>query len=166
MLRHLNIVVFPLIISNIIHMVLVKKDVFPFLKIPVSERLFGQNKTWRGFIFLSILNGIFTPIFAYDIPVLKAVCFGMIFGLIYMIFELPNSLFKRKMGIAAGENPAENKLLFSLLDKTDSAFGVCLVYFLISDIDVTQIIQLFFISSFIHITFSMLLVSLKIKKSF
>ncbi len=166
MLRHLNIVVFPLIISNIIHMVLVKYDVMPFLKIPVSTRLFGQNKTWRGFIFLPILNGIITPIFAQDISLLKAVFIGTIFGCLYMIFELPNSFFKRKMGIAPGENPVENKLLFALLDKTDSAFGVCLVYFLISDIGIAQIIQLFFISSFIHITFSMLLVSLKIKKSF
>lgn len=166
MLQHLNILVFPLIISNIIHMMLVKRDVLPFLKIPVSTPLFGQNKTWRGFVLLAILNGAVTPFFAQDVSLLKAILIGVILGLAYMIFELPNSFLKRKLGIAPGENPTQNGLLFSLLDKTDSAFGICLVYFFISDAGALKIVQLFLIASFAHIFFSLLLVSLKIKRSF
>ncbi|HYF04235.1 MAG TPA: hypothetical protein VEC36_12705 [Patescibacteria group bacterium] len=166
MLHHLNILVFPLIISNIIHMILVKQDVLPFLKIPVSAKLFGQNKTWRGFVLLAILNGAITPIFARDLPLLKAILIGTILGLAYMLFELPNSFLKRKLGIAPGENPTQNGLLFSLLDKTDSAFGISLLYFFLSDVGVVKAVQLFLIASFAHIVFSLLLVSLKIKRSF
>jgi hypothetical protein len=147
-------------------MVLVKRDVLPFLKIPVSTRLFGQNKTWRGFVFLGILNGIVAPFFARHILLSEAVVIGVILGVAYMVFELPNSHFKRKMGITPGETPAKNKLLFSLLDKTDSAFGICLVYFFLSDAGAVKIVQLFLIASFAHIFFSLLLVSLKIKRSF
>lgn len=166
MLHHLKILLFPLIFSNIIHMVLVKYDVLPFLKIPVSTRLFGQNKTWRGFILLAFLNGVITPFFAQDIPAVEAFFLGAALGLAYMVSELPNSFFKRKMGIGPGESPSKNKLFFSLLDKTDSAFGTTLAYFLIRDIPLAEAAELFLIGSAAHILFSFFLVSLKIKKSF
>ena len=46
----------PLIISNVAHMFVVKLDGFAFLKIPISVRAFGTNKTvW--FVFVGLLTG-------------------------------------------------------------------------------------------------------------
>ena len=119
----------PMIISNVIHMIIVKKDWFSPLAIPISSPLFGANKTWRGLVILSILNGVlfggvnaFFPLFEKW----ESVFFGAILGLAYMLFELPNSWLKRKMGISSGQKTKKNPFLFMLLDKMDSALGVSL----------------------------------------
>lgn len=166
MLYHLNRLVFPLIVSNIVHMLAIKKDWLPGLAMPVCAPLFGTNKTWRGFILLPILNACAVPIFAHDVPLWESFFLGGVLGLVYMIFELPNSYLKRRMGIASGETSQRNRYLFMLMDKTDSALGVSLAYYLITEISLLDAVILFLISIGTHILFSLLLVSLRIKRSF
>jgi CDP-diglyceride synthetase len=55
----------PVVIAGILHMVVVKKDWLPALKKPVDfgasiggERIFGDNKTWRGFVVMIGLSAI------------------------------------------------------------------------------------------------------------
>ena len=166
---HLLLLVVPLVVSNVLHMVVVKKNWLPVLAQPVSVQLFGEHKTWRGFLLLPLLNGAVLWLIA---PVTKALPAGTAFwtgaalGFAYMLAELPNSYLKRRRGIAPGENAGRNRLLFMLLDKTDSALGVCLLYFFLRDIQLFQVVALFLLSSGAHIFFSLLLVSLHLKKSF
>lgn len=167
-LQHICIVLVPLIFSNVLHMIVIKKDAFQWLKHPISKKLFGTNKTWRGFVFVSFINAflLYSINFVFDLKLVDAFFVGFILGFAYMLFELPNSFMKRKLGIQSGAQANSNKILFSLLDKMDSALGVNLIYFLLGHITYQNAILLFMCSSIIHILISQLLVKLNIKKSF
>jgi hypothetical protein len=165
-LYHLNRLVFPLIISNTIHMIAIRKGWLEGLNRPISTRLFGANKTWRGFVLLPLLNAAAVVLFSYDSPVPASLLLGAMLGIVYLLFELPNSFLKRRIGIAPGEQSSQYRTLFLLLDKTDSALGVSLAYYLLAEITLLHAAVLFIISSATHIIFSLLLVSLHIKKSF
>ena len=167
-LQHLCIVLVPLIISNVIHMIIIKKDIFQGLKRPISKKLFGVNKTWRGFVFVSLVNAfllyLIDLVFGFNLS--NAFFLGFTLGFAYMIFELPNSFLKRRLGILPGEQANSNSIVFSLLDKMDSAFGVNLVYFLMGFVNYQCALLLFVCSSCTHIIISQVLVQLNIKKSF
>ena len=169
MFEALILVLFPLIIANVLHMLLVKNKLFRYLEIPINKRLFGGNKTWRGFIFLIISTALFCSLFGwmFNFHSFKWNSFLVaILGFTYMVFELPNSMFKRYKGIASGESPNKGRIYFLILDKTDSSLGVSLVYTLLSNFSITDGILLFFLCSGLHIFISLLLVFLKVKKNF
>lgn len=169
MVKHLLILFLPLILSNTIHMVVVKLDLFSVLKTPLSRVAFGKNKTFRGFLIVPFLNGIlvlfFSQLLQLSNPLLQFFA-GFLIGLVYLLAELPNSFLKRKLGIPAGGSSESNKILFSLLDKCDSTIGVNLAYFFLYSISLSEMFALFLLSLFVHSFFSWLLVKLSIKKSF
>jgi hypothetical protein len=158
-----------MIFSNVIHIILVKKNLLPMLLIPISKPLFGVNKTLRGFILVTFLNAfffeiinLFNPLFSH----LESLFFGAILGLSYMIFELPNSFLKRRLGISSGKKATKNAWIFILLDKSDSAFGISLGTKLLFGFTWLETLELFIIGILLHFFFSWLLVALRIKKSF
>ncbi|MEM6686037.1 MAG: CDP-archaeol synthase [Bacteroidota bacterium] len=149
-------------------MIIIKKDVFSGLRRPISTTLFGTNKTWRGFVVVPFVNAFFVywlNLLA-DFQVSNALILGFTLGFAYMLFELPNSFLKRRLGIESGQQATKHRLLFMLIDKMDSAFGVTLVYFLLGCISLPHALLLFGISSSTHIIISQLLVHLHLKKSF
>ena len=192
----------PLIISNVLHMVLVKKNGLPSLSIPINSIWFGPNKTLRGFVFVTIVNGIAYLIinwpggwllsglspesylqqeinighdptyqsYSSDINFLNTLLMqasiGAVYGLFYMLFELPNSWIKRRMGIDAGDSSSRSRWFFTLLDKTDSSIGVSLVFGYLNDFDFSMMFRFFIYAGLLHFSISGLLVLLKIKKSF
>ena len=163
------LVIIPAEIANVLHMIVVKKDLFSNLSIPISKALFGINKTWRGLLFSAISTSLicaFTAVIAQVATFNEGLWIGAILGLVYMLFELPNSFIKRKFGIASGQEAEQYKWLFLAVDKMDSAFGVSFVYYLLSDLSVLQAIYLFLIASSLHVTLSYILVMLGIKKRF
>jgi hypothetical protein len=91
---------------------------------------------------------------------------GWIFGMAYVLFELPNSFIKRRMGIAPGASANRWRGLFTLLDKTDSALGVSLIFYFIHDVSSLDAIFFFLIASGLHFLFSWILYLRNIKKSF
>ncbi len=126
----------PVIVAGVLHMAVVRFDLLPFLKIPVSKSLFGQNKTLRGFVVMplfSILGFWLLHGVASGSSVAPTVNFdqysvwvsGLILGLAYVLAELPNSFIKRRMGAAPGELPQQNARLFMLMDQFDSGL-LCL----------------------------------------
>jgi CDP-diacylglycerol--serine O-phosphatidyltransferase len=129
----------PLLIGGLVHMVVIKKDLLPALCRPISRRLFGPNKTLRGLFVMPLgvglgvfFCGLIEPAVA-DLLTVKITNFNPIFlslalGLAYIIFELPNSFFKRRMGVPAGALPDRNRGFFFFLDHTDSLTGCFLVY--------------------------------------
>ncbi|WP_158269040.1 CDP-archaeol synthase [Kordia periserrulae] len=149
-------------------MIIIKTAIFSNVKRPISTKLFGNNKTWRGFLVVSVVNGLllFLMNLLFSFHLTHAFWLGFVLGVSYMLFELPNSYMKRKLGIEAGEKSETHALFFMLLDKTDSAFGVNLVYFLLGFITFPNALLLFAISSSLHISMSYFLVQLHLKKSF
>ena len=148
--HHILIVLVPLIITSIIHMIVVKLNWLNFVKIPIWENGFGENKTWRGVLIVPIANAIilYTISIFYPTYVENAFLLGFLLGISYLLFELPNSFVKRKMGIKPGERATSNKVLFFVLDKTDSAFGVTLTYYFMMNISLKLASALFLTNSF------------------
>ena len=168
MQEHILTLYLPLIISNILHMFVVKYDFLKSLKIPLSIKAFGKNKTYRGFVFVTLFNGIVlficTKIFQIDLTT-NPFILGLILGLTYILFELPNSFLKRRLGIAPGEKSEKFKLFFIFLDRCDSAFGVSLVYSLLAQIEFSEFIMLFGLAFGLHFFFSFVLYRIGIKES-
>ena len=134
----------PLIVAGVLHMAIVRFNVLSALRVPIHERLFGPNKTWRGAVVMPIVTtlGVYVgravdPIFGPSLLVsyrsVSPILVGCVLGVAYVLAELPNSWWKRRLGIAPGELPQTNRFLFALLDQADSAIGcVIALYFLMS----------------------------------
>ncbi len=166
--RHILTVLPSLILANILHMLVVKWNIFPFFNKGLSKNTFGPNKTWRGFILVPLFNILFLLLFnsILSLNLTNAITIGFFLGLAYVTFELPNSFIKRKLNIKAGETSANSYYIFMLVDKMDSAFGVALVYYLLNSITLTEAIVLMLVCSLTHIVISLILVFTKIKASF
>jgi hypothetical protein len=167
---HLFLFIIPGIIGNVLHMVVVKKNILPFLAKPLSVKLFGQNKTFRGFLFLPLAMGlvcITESMIAgpFSISHLKDFLIGMGLGLVYMLSELPNSYIKRRLGIANGASSANHKVLQLIIDKTDSLLGASVFYFYAMNLHFPEIVLLFLISLILHFSISWTLVLLNLKKA-
>jgi len=167
---HMALFFAPLILGNIIHMVVVKKDYLTFLKIPISIAHFGQNKTLRGFILLPVLCGLIAYLFSLTMgpmttSILRDMGIGAGLGLVYMLSELPNSFVKRKLGIGNGEHSEQFKWFQLFVDKMDSILGVLLFYYFMVSVSWETLVIIFLCALGLHLLLSYLLVLLKIKKS-
>jgi CDP-diacylglycerol--serine O-phosphatidyltransferase len=122
----------PLVISGGLHMMVVRFDWLRALKIPIHRGLLGPNKTWRGVVVmvLTAAFGVWLTSFVWPeaFGSWNPFVLGALLGLAYVLAELPNSYFKRRLGIPAGKRPARNRAWFALADQADSAIGCALVY--------------------------------------
>ena len=82
---------------------------------------------------------------------------GLALGLAYILFELPNSFVKRRMGVAPGKLPGEKKLWFALADQGDSAVGCVLVYWLFFGIEWPVILTVLVLGTTLHLFFNVAL---------
>lgn len=166
--NHILTIVPSLLLANILHMLIVKWNVFPLLNKAIAVKYLGANKTWRGFLLVPIMNIVFllllNSILKLNQPNLLSL--GFFLGLAYVAFELPNSFIKRKLNIKAGESSRKKYYFFMLVDKTDSAFGIVLAYYVLSSISLTEAILLMLTCSLTHIVMSLILVFTNIKASF
>jgi hypothetical protein len=140
----------PLIMAGIANMYFVRTPVLQFLNRPIDyrlilrdgRRLFGDNKTWKGFAGMILLTSLFTLIlwlFFRCFPALNSFVlfplqeyrnpaqvsfYGTLWGFGYVLFELPNSFLKRRFKISPGGGANGFKGAFFLfLDQFDSALG-------------------------------------------
>lgn len=164
---HIFVVILPLLLSNVIHMIVVKNELLSIFARPISNFYFGVNKTWRAFLIVPLFNALFVVIAVNlgDLEITHELILGFILGLAYLVFELPNSFIKRRLGIHPGAKGNNYSLLVTLIDKMDSAFGVILTYYLVGYIELVPATLLFLLASITHFSISYLLVLLKIKKS-
>jgi hypothetical protein len=167
---HIFMFIIPGIVGNVMHMIIVKKNMFAFIAKPISDKWFGKNKTYRGFIFLplamglvciteSILYGPFSTGYLRDLYI------GMGLGFIYMLSELPNSFIKRRLGITTGSTSSDHRIVQLIADKTDSLIGATVFYFFMMKIQAWETLLLFTISLILHFSISWLLVLMNLKKS-
>jgi len=151
-----------------------------------GKRIFGNNKTWKGLI-LSILIcsicAIIWGVICSAIPALENrnwfyiynantigynLLIGVLFGLTYSIFELPNSFIKRRVEIAPGQTSkasGKTKLIFTLLDNFDSSIGTMLVVWYLCKLTLVEYIIAVILASLVHFLIVKIMYTLKIKEA-
>jgi hypothetical protein len=168
---HIYLFFLPLVLGNVLHMIVVKRNWFKSIAFPISRKIFGDTKTYRGVIVLPILTGLFALLSSYyfgsfEISIAYDAFVGFGLGLAYILAELPNSYIKRRLGIATGAQSKKYKYVQYFTDKADSLIGVLTFYFLATNFSFKTILVLFCVGLVIHVSISQLLVVIKIKKKF
>jgi hypothetical protein len=150
------------------HQLLVPLD---FGKTFRGRRIFGENKTWRGFAvivpgagvsFLVLSMCFFAP---WPLSAFQYAGLGACAGLGFMLGELPNSFIKRQFDIAPGRTPANwpAKALCFLVDHTDSILAMLAVVRLFVPVPALTWIAVLGFGLFIHVSFSVAMFLLGIK---
>jgi len=133
-----------------------------------GRRLFGDNKTIRGFLVMVPATGLaFLLVSALTVgrvsglwpltPVAYAGV-GLLAGLGFMAGELPNSFVKRQLGIRPGA-PAEGTIsgpLFGVIDRLDSPLGVLAALAVVLPIPAATVVYVLLVGSLVHGSFSVL----------
>ena len=147
----------PVVIGGVLHMMVVSGNHLSVLAAPIHKQWFGANKTWRGVIAVPALtalggvclyplSGVIEGLFGQTILAdTHFVWLGFVAGVGYILGELPNSFFKRRMGIQAGQVPEDKKYWFIALDQLDSAIGVAIGYWLVFGV-ATEVVWLYIIT--------------------
>ena len=190
-LLHMCLTILPLTISGILNMVFTKTKLYQKHKSPIDrgrvlkdgKRIFGDNKTWIGFISMVLIStcvhaasGVVVNTLnishcsdlygVYDNTILYNSFVGFMFGLIYMLSELPNSFIKRRLDIKAGKTDKGIKgLVFFIIDQIDSLIGVSLLIFLLSNITLWKSVGYVALGAITHITVNLVLYLLKVRKN-
>jgi CDP-diglyceride synthetase len=181
----------PVILAGIFNMIFCKLKILKSMQVPMDggrvlsdgNRIFGDNKTWKGFLGYLIFGTIFTVIWGFAIrnTSLNSLDFfytnnentltfniivGVLLGLAYALFELPNSFVKRRLGITPGK-PATGmtKAIFVFVDQADSIFGCALVVWLFYDLGILKYIGFVVVGAVTHIIFNMLLYFAHLRKN-
>ena len=183
MIVGLYITMLPLILSGIVNMLFVKTPIYKKYKIPIDcnknwidgKRIFGDNKTFIGFISMIVFCIIFQILWGYvgELCQLNSqndwyliysnsigynAVSGFLVGLFYMLFELPNSFIKRRINIIPGKTDKGIKgVVFFVIDQIDSLIGVFLVLKLLSGIAWSKYFLYLLVGGLTHITINLML---------
>lgn len=181
----------PAILSGILNMIWCKLPILKTLKYPIDcnknfidgKRIFGDNKTYKGllgYIILNILMSILWGLICNSCNINNLNYFyvnhtntlsfnlliGLLLGLGYSLFELPNSFMKRRLNIEEGKSTSGiSKIFFVFLDQADSVFGCALVVWLFYDLGIKLYILYIIVGAFTHILLNMLLYFFKLRKN-
>ena len=185
------ITLMPTIIAGILNMLWCKLKIFKVLNKPIDcnidffdgKRLFGDNKTWKGFIgyiffniFAAVIWGTICKMFSFeklnyfylynDNNILFNVYIGSLLGFAYSVFELPNSFIKRRVGVLPGKtNQGLTKIFFVIFDQADSIVGCVLVVNLFYKLNNNLLILYILLGTFTHIVINVLLFFMKLRKN-
>lgn len=190
MIGRMYVTMMPVILAGILNMFFVKTSLYQRLRTPIDcgrtgkdgKRLLGDNKTWAGFFWMIVSAMISQVIwgavcenwlqgwnYIYDYQTnafLPNLLFGALFGLAYVLFELPNSFLKRRLDIPAGKTVSGGKgILFFLVDQVDSLFGVELVLACLYPMPWWQYILYIVLGAGTHIAVNWVLYHLKIRRN-
>lgn len=144
-----------------------------------GKRIFGDNKTFRGFMMMIPTAGVVFLVFGLLHPIwpawlsqgvwpLSSGRYGLLgvwAGIGFMAGELPNSFLKRQLGIPPGAAPLHRwgKPLCFLLDRFDSIIGMMLALSLLIPVPLLTWAYVLLIGPGIHWVFSAVLFMLKVK---
>ena len=181
----------PLIAGGIANMLFTKTSFYQKHKTPIDggrcwkdgKRLFGDNKTWIGFVSMvafcsvfQVLCGWFCHIFSWNNMNDLYRCnpnaigfnalFGAVVGFVYMLCELPNSFLKRRLEIAPGKTgKGIVGIVFYVIDQIDSLVGVMLVLLLVADISAAKYFAYVLLGALTHIAVNLLLYAGKVRRN-
>lgn len=156
MLTKILYLILPLLLAGLCNMIFVKLPLLQPLKTPLDgghhwrdgRRVFGDNKTVKGFIGMIVFTALWFGLFHWlalsfeaahawslipyrQFSAIAAVGYGALWGLGYVLAELPNSFIKRRLDIAPGKNSAGTaRHVFIFFDQADSVIG-CLLAMLV-----------------------------------
>lgn len=179
------------ILAGVFNMIWCKINFLKKLNVPMDfkkkffdgKRIFGDNKTWKGFVGYLVLNVICSLLWGlicnichlnhlnyfyinHANTVLYNILIGLLLGLGYSLFELPNSFLKRRLDIVPGKSASGfKKIFFIFLDQADSVFGCCLVVACFYKLGIKLYFLYVLLGAFTHILFNIILYFLKLRKN-
>ena len=185
------ITLLPAIIAGILVMVWCKTGLMKSAMKPMDmgknfrdgKRIFGDNKTWKGFIGYLIFDTISTVIWGivchssgidhlnyfyinHENTFLFNLMVGFLLGLGYALFELPNSFLKRRLDITPGKTISGAwRIFFIFLDQADSIFGCALVVWLFYDLGIGLYLLYVLVGALTHIIMNVLLYLCRLRKN-
>ena len=192
MILSLYLTLMPVILAGIANMIFCKSSLLDSVNQPIDagrqlgdgRRLFGANKTWMGFWGMVVWGLLAQLIWSYflarqpDLEKLHLIYahypnklatnfpLGILLGLAYVVFELPNSYLKRRLDISPGKTAKDAwKYPFILLDQIDSLIGILLVLHLYISLDWAQVIGLLLVGTLTHLGVNRLLYLAKLRQN-
>lgn len=187
------ITLMPVIVAGIINMLWCKVSICDFLKKPIDfgktapdgKRIFGDNKTFKGFVGMIIFGALLSVLWGEILKGNEALnglnyfyrsrsntisynlLIGTLSGFAYALFELPNSFIKRRLDITPGKNDISGtkRFVFIFLDQADSVFGCVLVVCMFYPLPVWYYFVYVLVGALTHIIMNMLLYFCKLRKN-
>lgn len=138
-----------------------------------GRRLFGDNKTWRGFVVMVPASGLafwggsrLSDTGLWELSAAAWFALGLVSGLGFMLGELPNSFIKRQAGVRPGEAPTSVVLagLCLVLDRTDSLLGALFAIWLVVPLPALAWVGCLVVGVGVHALFSWLLYKVGVKR--
>jgi CDP-2,3-bis-(O-geranylgeranyl)-sn-glycerol synthase len=154
--------------APILHAPVLALDLFKPLKVPLDfgatiggRRIFGDNKTWRGAIFMvvgpALAAVLLTQSPAYDdalpdaVSSASPVLWGALVGLGVVVGELPNSFLKRRLGVAPGTQRRDAVgVALIVFDQADLVPGVWLCLAPVYVLPVATAVVAFVVVAVVH----------------
>ena len=181
----------PTILAGVMVMLWCKLPILKAIARPIDfgknfvdgKRLFGDNKTWKGMLGYIIFNTLFSALWGFACMggALKDLNFfyqyhentipfnlliGVLLGLGYSIFELPNSFLKRRLDITPGKSISGFwKVFFVFLDQADSVFGVALVVWFFYPLGILLYLLYVLVGAATHLILNMMLYFMHLRKN-
>jgi CDP-diglyceride synthetase len=176
--------VLPVVIAGLIHITVIRFDLLPELgRWPLDgyltcrgRRLLGRNKTVRGALVMMVTTAVATALLARAgggmhprlavaaLQVAHPWAWGLLLGIGYFIGELPNSFFKRQLGIAPGAIASgASGAVFWVTDQLDSVAGVLLALSTVWRPDVAVVVCIVGLALLLHPLVAALMVMLGLK---
>ncbi|MDD7267743.1 MAG: CDP-archaeol synthase [Lachnospiraceae bacterium] len=180
----------PTILGGITNMIFTKTGFYRRHRRPLDggfclkdgRRLFGDSKTVIGFCSMAVFTMLWQVLWGLicagagwneindlyrNLPntVLVNLLNGMMFGIAYMLFELPNSLIKRRLDISAGQpGGSVKKIIFFMVDQFDSMFGVIGWLLVVAGLRTGEFFGYLLLGGLTHVAVNALLILLRIRK--
>jgi len=181
----------PIIMGGICNMIFVKLPLLNNWRVPMDggkvladdKRLFGDNKTWKGFVGMIVLTALWMAVLGLAVRNIASLesfsiipfwdfgpgfdwIWGTLCGLAYVVFELPNSYIKRRVDIKPGKNAkGVVGLFFLVLDQADSVLGVAIVMPVFApNLSFLDCFFLFLTGTAVHYLINVLLYFVRLKK--
>ncbi len=146
--------VLPAYLANMTPVIFNKLKLLKIFNFPINERLFGQNKTWRGII-SAVIGGIIVAflqsfLINFDFFVQLSVyhyrnwlLFGFLAGLGAILGDLLKSFLKRKKGIKSGDS-------WPVFDQLDFIVGFFIFTYFLTRLDWSIILIIFLMTLILH----------------
>lgn len=177
----LLILILPVLLAGITFIFFLKWNRNRYLNQPLDLgitinglRLFGNNKTIQGPLFMSIGTSLFGFLVCsilknslpFQLSPAQTLLSYFLVGISYSIGELPNSFLKRRLSIPPGKAYPKGflRILFKIFDTFDSLIAITVCYILLFKIDYWPVLIALAAGGFLHLLTDTLMIKLHLKK--